>query len=197
MALSLQDIPEIGLHFQVSPITDQALRYVKPHCNATTYNHVVRTAYWAAIIAKRDPSFGDARVVDLEAVLVSCISRFQRQAFRGRWRRHCEELYSQLYSGARTGREASPLGSEQSTALLGCHCSAHHTVHCKACRTRSSTDDYGCHGGLYGAGISQRPRAGQSYKLGRVSGGDGLVAPKRLHFRGFEADPVRLVSHKA
>ncbi|OAQ62722.1 metal dependent phosphohydrolase [Pochonia chlamydosporia 170] len=71
MAVSLEDLPELGLTMIVSNIVDEALAFVKEHCNAMTFNHVVRTAYWASILVKKQ-IFSTASV-DLEAVIMSCI----------------------------------------------------------------------------------------------------------------------------
>lgn len=72
MSSTLQDLPEIGLTFKSSNDVAQALAYAREHCNTMTYNHVARSAYWASIINKKDPSFTSASV-DLETVIMSCI----------------------------------------------------------------------------------------------------------------------------
>lgn len=67
---TLVDIPEIGLEFQRSTVIDKALTFVAEHCDVMTFNHAVRSAYFAAIVVKKLPSFVS---VDLEAVIVSSI----------------------------------------------------------------------------------------------------------------------------
>lgn len=69
---SLKDIPEIWLRFEPSDVMDQALAFVHEHCDNMTFNHVVRSAYWASLIFRKIPSFS-ASGVNLEVVLVSCI----------------------------------------------------------------------------------------------------------------------------
>ncbi|KAF4470205.1 metal dependent phosphohydrolase [Fusarium albosuccineum] len=68
----LVDIPEINLTFPTSPIIKQSFSFVKKHCDETTYNHTVRSAYWAIIISKKHPSFQNTSI-DMENVIVSCI----------------------------------------------------------------------------------------------------------------------------
>ncbi|KAK2616363.1 hypothetical protein QQS21_000797 [Conoideocrella luteorostrata] len=72
MASLLKDIPEIGLQITSTSIIDEALAFAKQHCNEMTINHVIRSAYWASIVAKKDPAFSNSNV-DMEAVILSCI----------------------------------------------------------------------------------------------------------------------------
>lgn len=72
MAHSMKDIPNIGLTFRPSYMVSEALSYAGKHCDVMTYNHAVRSAYFAAIISKKLPLYLKSEV-DLEAVLVSCI----------------------------------------------------------------------------------------------------------------------------
>ncbi|KAI1449333.1 hypothetical protein F5Y02DRAFT_206337 [Annulohypoxylon stygium] len=51
------DLPNIGIKFPHSPITLAALEYTKQHTTAATYNHCIRSAYWALILAKKLPNF--------------------------------------------------------------------------------------------------------------------------------------------
>ncbi|KAH8665463.1 metal dependent phosphohydrolase [Ilyonectria robusta] len=67
---TLPDIPELGIKIPLAPLAIKAFSFVKKHCDTTTYNHAVRSAYWALIIAQKDPRFVD---VDLGLVVVSCI----------------------------------------------------------------------------------------------------------------------------
>lgn len=66
----LPDLPKIGLVFPRSDITRDAFKWSKEHTTATVYNHAVRSAYFALIIAKKTPTFKD---VDLELVVLSCV----------------------------------------------------------------------------------------------------------------------------
>ncbi|KID81744.1 metal dependent phosphohydrolase [Metarhizium guizhouense ARSEF 977] len=68
---SLEDIPEIWLRFEPSDVMDQALVFVHEHCDNMTFNHVVRSAYWASLIFQKMPSFS-ASGVNLEVVLRLC-----------------------------------------------------------------------------------------------------------------------------
>ncbi|KAI0884520.1 uncharacterized protein GGS22DRAFT_200318 [Annulohypoxylon maeteangense] len=51
------DLPNIGISFPHSPITLAALEYTKQHTTEATYNHCIRAAYWALILAKKLPNF--------------------------------------------------------------------------------------------------------------------------------------------
>ncbi|KAI1095222.1 hypothetical protein F5B19DRAFT_504668 [Rostrohypoxylon terebratum] len=51
------DLPNIGIKFPHSPITIAALEYTKQHTTEATYNHCIRSAYWALILAKKSPNF--------------------------------------------------------------------------------------------------------------------------------------------
>ncbi|KAJ6783318.1 hypothetical protein PWT90_02553 [Aphanocladium album] len=68
----LTNLPSFGVEFPHSKIVDAALAFAKEHCNLLTYNHVVRAAYWSAIIAKKEPSFSGVKL-DLELVVLSCV----------------------------------------------------------------------------------------------------------------------------
>ncbi|TQV95438.1 metal dependent phosphohydrolase [Cordyceps javanica] len=72
MADTLPNLSGFGVEFPPSKIVNAALAFAKEHCNALTYNHAVRSAYWAAIIAKKDPSFS-GNELDTELVVLSCI----------------------------------------------------------------------------------------------------------------------------
>lgn len=72
MTDTLPNLPDFGLEFPPSKIVSAALAFAKEHCNSMTYNHAVRAAYWASIIAKKDPSFAGAEL-DSELVVLSCI----------------------------------------------------------------------------------------------------------------------------
>ncbi|OAA56775.1 metal dependent phosphohydrolase [Cordyceps fumosorosea ARSEF 2679] len=72
MTDSLHHLPSFGLELPQSKIITAALAFAKDHCNELTYNHAVRSAYWSAIIAKRDASFSGSPL-DLELVVLSCI----------------------------------------------------------------------------------------------------------------------------
>ncbi|KAJ4154748.1 hypothetical protein LMH87_000027 [Akanthomyces muscarius] len=72
MADALPNLPSFGLEFPPSKIVHAALAFAKHHCNLPTYNHALRSAYWAAIIAKRNPPLSGSEL-DLELVILSCI----------------------------------------------------------------------------------------------------------------------------
>ncbi|KAI1759112.1 hypothetical protein GGR53DRAFT_524112 [Hypoxylon sp. FL1150] len=54
---SLPDLPRSGLKFPNSPIVAAALAYLKQHTTEPVYNHSVRSAYWALLLAKKLPEF--------------------------------------------------------------------------------------------------------------------------------------------
>ncbi|ATY58673.1 metal dependent phosphohydrolase [Cordyceps militaris] len=72
MTDTLPTLPSFGLELPQSAIITAALKFAKEHCNILTYNHAVRSAYWAAIIAKKDTSFSGSQV-DMELVVLSCV----------------------------------------------------------------------------------------------------------------------------
>ncbi|KAI1381115.1 hypothetical protein F4677DRAFT_402170 [Hypoxylon crocopeplum] len=51
------DLPKSGIKFPNSPIISAAFVYTKEHTTEATYNHCVRSAYWALILAKKLPNF--------------------------------------------------------------------------------------------------------------------------------------------
>ncbi|KAI1451494.1 hypothetical protein F4805DRAFT_451291 [Annulohypoxylon moriforme] len=53
----LPDLPNVGIKFPHSPITVAALEYTKRHTTEAMYNHCIRAAYWALILAKKLPDF--------------------------------------------------------------------------------------------------------------------------------------------
>lgn len=72
MAETLPNLPEIGLEFEPSKIISEALVFTRSHCNDMTYNHVVRSAYWASIIGRKHPAMASSDV-DMENVVLSCV----------------------------------------------------------------------------------------------------------------------------
>ncbi|KAJ5481948.1 metal dependent phosphohydrolase [Penicillium sp. IBT 31633x] len=66
-------IPAIGLELPPSTLTPRALAYAKKHCTETVYNHAVRSAYWAVLIASKLAHFKQNPQLNLEAVVISCI----------------------------------------------------------------------------------------------------------------------------
>ncbi|KAI0142583.1 hypothetical protein F4776DRAFT_676398 [Hypoxylon sp. NC0597] len=68
------DLPNIGIKFPHSPITVAAFEYTKQHTVEATYNHCVRSAYWALILAKKLPNFASASPpLNLETVVLTNI----------------------------------------------------------------------------------------------------------------------------
>ncbi|OTA97224.1 hypothetical protein M434DRAFT_41229, partial [Hypoxylon sp. CO27-5] len=69
------DLPNIGIKFPHSPITVAAFAYSKEHTSEMTYNHCVRSAYWALILAKKLPNFASASSppLNLETVVLTNI----------------------------------------------------------------------------------------------------------------------------
>ncbi|KAI0837279.1 hypothetical protein F5Y06DRAFT_85950 [Hypoxylon sp. FL0890] len=66
------DLPSIGINFPSSPITAAAFAYTKEHTSEATYNHCVRSAYWALILAKKLPSFANPpSPLSLETVVLA------------------------------------------------------------------------------------------------------------------------------
>ncbi|GME56984.1 uncharacterized protein LTHEOB_9448 [Neofusicoccum parvum] len=68
----LPDLPSIGLQVPDFPAAAKAFQFTREHCDATTYNHTARAAYWALILSKKLPEFRKSSV-DLEVVVVGCI----------------------------------------------------------------------------------------------------------------------------
>ncbi|KEY72617.1 hypothetical protein S7711_06253 [Stachybotrys chartarum IBT 7711] len=70
-------MPTSGVVFPRSDIAVAAFAYSKKHTSAAVYNHAVRSAYWALILAKKHPSYNqdDPSVprINLETVVLSCI----------------------------------------------------------------------------------------------------------------------------
>ncbi|KPM45284.1 hypothetical protein AK830_g1274 [Neonectria ditissima] len=66
----LPSVPELGINLPHSALIAEASTYAKTHCDTTTYNHTIRSAYWALLIAQKLPQFAN---VDQELVFVSCI----------------------------------------------------------------------------------------------------------------------------
>ncbi|KAI6086636.1 hypothetical protein F4821DRAFT_238207 [Hypoxylon rubiginosum] len=54
---TLPNLPKSGIEFPNSPIVSAALAYVKQHTTELVYNHCVRSAYWALLLAKKLPKF--------------------------------------------------------------------------------------------------------------------------------------------
>ncbi|KAM3498057.1 hypothetical protein MY10362_008612 [Beauveria mimosiformis] len=72
MSDALPNLLSFGVEFPRTKIVNAALKFAKDHCNVLTFNHAVRSAYWAAIIAKKDASLSGSKL-DLELVVLSCI----------------------------------------------------------------------------------------------------------------------------
>ncbi|KAM3515629.1 hypothetical protein MY11210_000807 [Beauveria gryllotalpidicola] len=72
MSDALPNLLSFGVEFPRTKIVNAALEFAKDHCNVLTFNHAVRSAYWAAIIAKKDASLAGSNL-DLELVVLSCI----------------------------------------------------------------------------------------------------------------------------
>ncbi|KAI1127978.1 metal dependent phosphohydrolase [Nemania abortiva] len=66
------DLPISGISFPHSPITAAAFAYTKQHTTEAIYNHCVRSAYWALILAKKLAPLA-AMEPDLEAVVLACV----------------------------------------------------------------------------------------------------------------------------
>ncbi|KAI2468420.1 hypothetical protein F4781DRAFT_432396 [Annulohypoxylon bovei var. microspora] len=70
------DLPNIGIKFPHSPITIAALAYTKQHTTEATYNHCIRAAYWALILAKKLPAFSQPspeRPLNIETVVLAAV----------------------------------------------------------------------------------------------------------------------------
>jgi hypothetical protein len=70
---ALRSIPCIELRFPTTPLTSAALVYVREHCDEVCVNHVIRSAYWALILAKKIPRFANLTDADLETVVLSTL----------------------------------------------------------------------------------------------------------------------------
>lgn len=71
MASSYQAFP-VGINGFSTPMVEKAIAYAKEHCDDMTIGHVMRSAHWATIIAKKIPAFADGSV-DMEVVIVGGI----------------------------------------------------------------------------------------------------------------------------
>ncbi|KAJ5818932.1 cAMP receptor (Car4), partial [Penicillium riverlandense] len=69
----LPTVPEIGLEPPPSKLASKAFSYAKQHCTEAVYNHTIRSAYWALIIAKKLPEFSQNAQLNLDAVIIGCI----------------------------------------------------------------------------------------------------------------------------
>lgn len=69
----LPAIPAIGLELPPSKLAPRAFAYAKQHCTETVYNHAVRSAYWAVLIASKLAPFKQNPQLNLEAVVIGCI----------------------------------------------------------------------------------------------------------------------------
>ncbi|OTB04576.1 hypothetical protein M426DRAFT_11466 [Hypoxylon sp. CI-4A] len=69
------DLPKFGIKFPDSPITVAAFEYTKQHTSEATYNHCVRSAYWALILSKKLPNFSSvpASSLNLETVVLAAV----------------------------------------------------------------------------------------------------------------------------
>ncbi|KAI0156400.1 metal dependent phosphohydrolase [Xylariaceae sp. FL1272] len=72
MASPFPDLPISGIEFPRSPITIAAFAYTKKYTTETVYNHCVRSAYWALLLAKKLNPLAD-RKPNLETVVLACI----------------------------------------------------------------------------------------------------------------------------
>ncbi|KKK20429.1 hypothetical protein P175DRAFT_0253128 [Aspergillus ochraceoroseus IBT 24754] len=68
--IPLPSIPDIHLVFPESELAVKAFAYAKQHCTEAVYNHAVRSAYWALIIANKVSKFKN---VNFDFVVVCCI----------------------------------------------------------------------------------------------------------------------------
>ncbi|CAJ2511066.1 Uu.00g066910.m01.CDS01 [Anthostomella pinea] len=79
-------LPKSGIAFPDSPVITAAFLYIKQHTHAATYNHCVRSAYWALILAQRLPRYTEtqtntnttdtssaSRLPNLETVVLACV----------------------------------------------------------------------------------------------------------------------------
>ncbi|KAI1135317.1 hypothetical protein F5Y05DRAFT_178848 [Hypoxylon sp. FL0543] len=66
------DLPAIGIEFPRSPVAAAAFAYTKEHTSEATYNHCVRSAYWALILAKKLPGYANPpSPLNLETVVLA------------------------------------------------------------------------------------------------------------------------------
>lgn len=70
--ITVPQLSKLGLTLPDPPLVHEALKFTKEHCDESIFNHVVRCAYWALIIAKRVPQFS-SQPADLETVVIICI----------------------------------------------------------------------------------------------------------------------------
>lgn len=70
---TILQLSKLGLTLPDSPLVNEALDFAKKHCDESIYNHVVRCAYWALIIAKRVPRF-TSHPADQETVVLTAFS---------------------------------------------------------------------------------------------------------------------------
>lgn len=68
----LPAIPELKLEFPSSKLTTSAFSFAHKHLPQGIFNHVVRSAYWALILANKLPHFNSFSV-DMEGVVLICI----------------------------------------------------------------------------------------------------------------------------
>ncbi|KAK5635252.1 hypothetical protein RRF57_010964 [Xylaria bambusicola] len=65
-------LPISKITFPSSPITAAAFTYTKRHTSEAVYNHCVRSAYFALLLARKLPSLAAAKP-DLEIVALACV----------------------------------------------------------------------------------------------------------------------------
>ncbi|KAJ4393499.1 hypothetical protein N0V93_002711 [Gnomoniopsis smithogilvyi] len=69
---SLQEMPGLGFKLPTSPLIEEAALFVEKHCDEFVYNHAVRCAYWAVLIAKTISKSG-TQSVDIDLIVIICI----------------------------------------------------------------------------------------------------------------------------
>ncbi|KAI2615143.1 hypothetical protein GGR54DRAFT_310139 [Hypoxylon sp. NC1633] len=68
------DLPKSGIKFPNSPVVAAAFAYTKQHTTQATYNHCVRSAYLALLLAKKLPGFSSpAKDLDLGLVVLASV----------------------------------------------------------------------------------------------------------------------------
>ncbi|KAI1262368.1 metal dependent phosphohydrolase [Xylariaceae sp. FL1019] len=72
MSTPFPDLPISGITFPRSPIAIAAFAYTQKHTTEAVYNHCVRSAYWALLLAKKLKPLAD-RKPNLETVVLACI----------------------------------------------------------------------------------------------------------------------------
>jgi hypothetical protein len=72
-AADLPTLSDIDLQPPQSILASKAFAYTTQHTTEAVYNHAIRSAYWALIIAKKIPEFRNNPSLNLEAVFLSCI----------------------------------------------------------------------------------------------------------------------------